>query len=79
MARLNHDVLATEVRYTLTDLTMMSMAELETLAHLLACPRLRLTGTAPRARPGAVRRWWTADHEFRSAGIPPAAEAQLWR
>jgi len=36
MARLNHDVLATEVRYALADLTTMSMAELETLAHLLA-------------------------------------------
>jgi hypothetical protein len=29
-------VLVTEVRSALTDLTMMSMAELETLAHLLA-------------------------------------------
>jgi hypothetical protein len=36
MARLNHDVLATEVRYALADLTAMSMAELETLAQLLA-------------------------------------------
>jgi hypothetical protein len=36
MARLNHDVLATEVRYALADLTTMSMAELETLAQLLA-------------------------------------------
>jgi hypothetical protein len=36
MARLNHDVLATEVRYALADLTTMSMGELETLAQLLA-------------------------------------------
>jgi DNA-binding NarL/FixJ family response regulator len=36
MARLNHDALATEVRYALADLTTMSMAELETLAQLLA-------------------------------------------
>jgi hypothetical protein len=36
MARLNHDVLATEVRYALADLTTMSMSELETLAQLLA-------------------------------------------
>jgi hypothetical protein len=36
MARLNHDVLANEVRYALADLTAMSMAELETLAQLLA-------------------------------------------
>jgi len=36
MARMNHDVLATEVRYALADLTAMSMAELDTLAQLLA-------------------------------------------
>jgi hypothetical protein len=36
MARLNHDVLATEVRYALADLTTMSMGELDTLAQLLA-------------------------------------------
>jgi len=36
MARLNHDALATQVRYALADLTTMSMAELETLANLLA-------------------------------------------
>ena len=36
MVRLNHDVLATEVRYALADLTTMSMGELDTLAQLLA-------------------------------------------
>jgi len=36
MARPDHDVLATEVRYALADLTTMSMGELETLAQLLA-------------------------------------------
>jgi hypothetical protein len=43
MARLNHDVLATEVRYALADLTTMSMGELETLAQLLA-RRLAIRG-----------------------------------
>jgi hypothetical protein len=43
MARLNLDALATEVRYALADLTTMSMAELETLAQLLA-QKLALRG-----------------------------------
>jgi hypothetical protein len=36
MGRLNHAVLATEVRYALADLTTMSMGELDALAQLVA-------------------------------------------